>query len=81
MTVETEVKEIKERGKTAKGRDEYLKYLRGEKITRKEAMLAMCFQCSAFYQDGKIDCGSTLCPLYNFMPYRHAKDVPADTEK
>lgn len=40
-----------------------------EKVTRSEAILAMCHQCLGHYSDGKVDCECQRCPLYSFMPY------------
>jgi hypothetical protein len=41
-----------------------------EKPVRSIAMTAFCHQCLGYYQDGKIDCEATKCPLYSWMPYR-----------
>jgi len=38
--------------------------------SRKQAMLALCHECMAFYADGKRDCQVPSCPLYWWMPYR-----------
>ena len=46
------------------------------KLTRKTAIEAKCWDCTGYYADGKIDCRVTKCPLYEFMPY---KEYEADT--
>ena len=51
------------------GRTHYMRYLKGEKLTHKEAMLAKCAECWNGYEDGKEVCTDPLCPLYQFMPY------------
>lgn len=43
------------RGKVAVGRPELLKYSDGQKLTRKQAMLAKCYECTCGYADGKVD--------------------------
>jgi hypothetical protein len=35
----------------------------------KSAIEAFCAQCMGYWQDGKVDCESTKCPLYKWMPY------------
>ena len=60
---------VEKHGVTAQGKTEYIRYLQGEAITRKEAMLAMCYQCSNLYLDGRLDCENKTCPLYPYMPY------------
>ena len=46
------------------------KYAKGEEITLRQAVLANCAMCCGWYADGKTDCGSKICPLYPWMPYR-----------
>jgi len=62
-------------GLTARGKQELLKYLGGGKLTRKEAMLGKCFECTNGYADGKVDCGIESCPLYPFMPFGACKNT------
>jgi hypothetical protein len=38
-------------------------------------ILAKCYECTAGYADGKMDCGVESCPLHPLMPYRE-KDPP-----
>ena len=52
------------------------KHLQGKELTKSEAILAKCCECSAEYADGLNDCGIVECPLYPFMPYKgSAKSV------
>jgi len=56
-----------------KGQKEYVKWEKGEKLTRKESMLAHCYQCNGF-NDSRIDCkGKYYCPLYQFFYYKGIK--------
>lgn len=41
-----------------------------DRITRANAILAKCHECSGYYKDEKDDCGIPTCPLYTWMPYR-----------
>ena len=63
-----------------RGRDELIKYLRGERITHKQAVLAKCYECKGYCADGKVDCEIADCPLYLFNPFRK-QPVPQDRAK
>ena len=52
------------------GKTQYLRYLNGEKLTYREAVLAKCAECCCGYADGRYDCRIPACPLYQFMPYK-----------
>jgi hypothetical protein len=65
-----QLKRVEEIGKRAIGRSEYIRFLRGEKLGYDEAISAHCYECGGFYNDGVCDCKSTMCPLYQYMPYR-----------
>ena len=56
--------------KKAMGRREFLRSLEGVKLSFKQACIAKCYDCMSYYEDGKVDCLITDCPLYLFMPYR-----------
>ncbi len=66
--IETHIHGIKARGK-----NEFLKHLKGERLTCKQAILANCYDCMGGYTDGKYSCGVSSCPLYLFMPYREVE--------
>lgn len=57
-------------GVAATGKTELLRYLDGKTLTREEAILAMCYDCTGCYAEGKRDCKLPECPLYQYMPYR-----------
>ena len=52
------------------GRTQYLRYLHGEELTYREAVLAKCAECCCGYVDGRYDCGISACPLHQHMPYK-----------
>lgn len=78
--IDSEIQIVELVGSSYKGRNEYLKFLRGERVTRKEAILAECYACQGFYVDGKYDCKSVLCPLYAFYPYRADRVKKKDSD-
>ena len=52
-----------------KGQKQWQKWKKGEKLTRKEAIYAMFYECNGL-DDSSIDCGGDgVCPLYPFSPY------------
>jgi len=55
--------------KEAQGKREYMKHLKGQRLTHKQAILAECYACAAGYCDGRVDCQAEECPLHPFMPY------------
>jgi hypothetical protein len=65
-----ELQSILKFGKKAIGRADFEKFLRGHKITRTGALKAKCYDCSAGYTDGIMDCSVTYCPLYPYHPYQ-----------
>jgi len=48
------------------GRNHHLRYLYGERLSRKEAILAKCFECDRFHMDGHQTCPMPACPLHPF---------------
>ena len=55
-----------------KGKLQYDRWQMGKELTRKESMLAMCYQCNGL-EESDADCLGKNCPLYAFQPYRIAK--------
>lgn len=51
------------------GRSEYLKFQRGEKLSRAQAVSAQCFECNGFSVEKAHDCRGTSCPLYPWSPW------------
>ena len=60
-------------GKQAQGKNEYIKYLEGGKLTLRQAVKGKCYDCMGYYEDGKVDCVLPDCPLYPFMPFNPNK--------
>jgi hypothetical protein len=52
-----------------KGQTQFEKFANGAKLTRREAILAMCYQCNG-YEDSNEDCEAKDCPLYGYHPHR-----------
>ena len=69
------IKDVLAYGVTAQGRNELMRFLKGKKLTRKDAIKAKCYECNNGYADGKRDCKIPACPLYGFMPYNSDKYV------
>ena len=76
---------IEQYGKTAQGKKEILKHLKGQRLTLKQAVYAHCYDCMGFYADGKYDCKMPKCPLHPFMAYNQnrikrtiKKTIPGD---
>ena len=61
---------MKRKGNAPIGRASYLRACKGQKLAPTEAMRAKCYDCMGFYEDGIMDCGCSLCPLYSRMPYK-----------
>ena len=63
------ISDISRHGKTARGKQELIKHLSGQRLTQRQAILAKCFDCCGGYADGRQDCRCTRCSLYPFMPF------------
>ena len=57
-----------------RGRKELIRHLKGERITRGEAIKARCYECLGYCVDGAVDCEMPECPLYGYMPYRNKRE-------
>lgn len=79
MMSTTSIEWIKKHGTTARGKKEYLAFLRGESLTMKQRVLANCFQCTGMYTDGREDCQMEECTLHVYMPYRKGGVVKVRT--
>lgn len=54
------------------GRDERIRFLLGDKLSPREAILAHCFVCREGYRDKK-PCRNESCSLYPYRPKRPLK--------
>ena len=55
---------------SAMGRKEFIMFLNKERMTHKQRILANCYRCMNFYEDGRVDCQVKDCVCYEVMPYR-----------
>ena len=55
-----------------KGSKEYKRFKENERLTRKQAILAHCYECNGF-DEGRSDCLGYSCALYQYHPYRKPK--------
>jgi hypothetical protein len=76
-------KDVENFGIRARGQAERIKCLKGKHLTRAEAMLAHCYDCTGGYADGARDCEMETCSIYGYMPYRENKEgaIRERTEK
>lgn len=51
-----------------KGQTQFRKSLKGKRLTRDAAILAMCYECNGL-EDSNVDCGCSACPLYQWHPH------------
>ena len=57
-----------ESGPLRRGKKELIKHLEGGKITRKQAMLAKCYDCDGMGDSGK--CDIETCPMYHYSQFK-----------
>ena len=65
----------------ARGVRELKKYLLGERLTQRQAIIAKCSDCMVGYADGKNDCQIPECPLYPYQPYQKNVSLPKKHNK
>ncbi len=66
------IQNILKYGQRAAGRANYLKYLRGGRLSASQAIIAFCYLCEGNAGDGTFDCQEICCPLYPWHPYKTA---------
>ncbi len=47
----------------------YLKFKKGEPLSRKQAMAAQCYECNGYDVESSHDCLGVNCPLYPWSPW------------
>lgn len=67
-------------GKRFIGKKEYQEILEGKHTTPRKRILAMCYECMGWYEDGTDDCQQSTCPLYSMMPYNKKNRGKNDAE-
>jgi len=61
-----------------KGAYQYKHFKEGKPLTRKDAILAHCYECNGL-EDGIVDCPSAKsCPLYPYYTYRGKDKIKND---
>lgn len=61
------------------GKHDYLRFLNGESLTRKEAILAKCYECIA--GEDSHPCQVDTCPLIGFCPWNKKADNASPLEQ
>lgn len=56
--------ELEDCNRQSAGKNRWMEYLKGRKITRKDAILAKCCQCTDYFKYGREECETVVCPLY-----------------
>ncbi len=56
-----------------KGQIEHKKWQEGKQLTRKQAMLANCYECNGLEESNEDCLGERSCALYPYSPYRGVK--------
>lgn len=74
---------VRENGAKIRGKAYLVAYLEGERLTQRESILAKCYDCMGYYQDGAADCEIKHCSLYPWNPYNSSKrkKTPVQDEK
>lgn len=62
------------------GKTHYVRYLKGERLTQRQAILAQCCSCLAGFIDGRYSCEQPDCPLFPYMPYKKKRPLEEDEE-
>lgn len=58
-----------------KGQTEHKKWEKGQRLTRRQAILANCFICNGM-EDSRVDCeAEKSCPIYLYSPYGNPRSL------
>ncbi len=66
------IQDVRKYGIVARGQVLLIKHYQQQKLSASQAIKAYCYQCMGLFEDGKGDCGDTLCPLYSWFPYKNS---------
>jgi len=58
---------------TTRGAKEYKLFKENKPLTRKQAILAQCYECNGYEAE---DCLGAGCPLYQYHPWRKVSFIP-----
>jgi hypothetical protein len=75
MNIQDKIKAVESWPKKA-GKNDFLKYLHGERLTQRQAIKAMCYSCCCG-EPGT--CSVQFCPLLPFNAMIHNKDAAVST--
>jgi len=51
------------------------KFKKGEKITRKQAIQAQCYECNGYTILKADNCHASHCPLYEWSPWGKSREI------
>jgi len=66
--MDQEILESAKSGKMRSGKTQLLKYLKGGRLTRQEAIKAKCYDCDGMGDTG--ECGLEHCSLYPYSSFK-----------
>ena len=66
--MDQEILESAKSGKMRSGKTQLLKYLKGGRLTRQEAIKAKCYDCDGMGDSG--ECSLEHCSLYPYSPFK-----------
>jgi|GEM_PF-6635603 len=66
-----ELEFVSKEGFTAIGKRDYMRFLKGESLSMKQSIRAMCYSCNNL--DDATNCGVSDCVLYKYHPYNPDK--------
>ena len=72
MKRKSDVVKLEEVKMIVKGQLEYKNLKQGKKLTRKQAILAKCYECNG-EEESNADCTVMSCPLYSYHWHRAKK--------
>lgn len=70
---QAKLNEVLEHGALIGGHRPFVNFLKGKKTTPRDAISAYCYDCQAWFEDGKAPCIDPLCPLFAWAPFTHPK--------
>jgi len=64
------IQDILKYGQRKAGQANYLRYLKGERLSASRSIVAYCYHCEGNAGDGVYNCQDICCPLYPWHPYK-----------
>lgn len=72
------IKDVLKYGQRKAGQANYIRYLKGERLSASRSIVAACYCCEGNAGDGVYDCQDICCPLYPWHPYKKIKIQTCD---